>query len=406
MIVFRLDLRLNVIENLTNIPITFKSGVIHELRIHIPWTRITSEPVVVTINTLEFVAKLKDNSSQQQQNSTSRSSKSDLKSNLEGAAMPNPNLGSQAAVPAGYIQNIITKILFNICIIINNVVVKFVEDDMVLSVNMKSAECFSVNHLWEKTYVDIGNLASQVQQQSPEVNDNNREGEYHVRKVLQLNDVTICLDKLDKTTNKINFYQDPLIYRCSIQSRLDFKFNYSNLNLNNIDQQLKLIKLNFYCRKFDMSVTDTQLPMLIRLLELISAISDQSLVLRDADSFESSQEEETLDPSSQAKPNEIVKEPESSPQVPNQMLVLDMENEMTNSVLVDGKPQDQEGWLSWAWSYVPSVSNLMPNLEDPDNQQQTSQEANSIQTVIGFYLDEINIGFKVNPVLIIQRAVK
>ena len=31
----KLDLRLNVIENLTNIPVTFKSGVIHELRIHV-----------------------------------------------------------------------------------------------------------------------------------------------------------------------------------------------------------------------------------------------------------------------------------------------------------------------------------------------------------------------------------
>ncbi len=31
----KLDLRLNVIEDLANIPITFKSGVIHELRIHV-----------------------------------------------------------------------------------------------------------------------------------------------------------------------------------------------------------------------------------------------------------------------------------------------------------------------------------------------------------------------------------
>jgi len=31
----KLDLRLNIIENLTHIPITFKSGVIHELRIHV-----------------------------------------------------------------------------------------------------------------------------------------------------------------------------------------------------------------------------------------------------------------------------------------------------------------------------------------------------------------------------------
>ena len=39
----KLDLRLNVIENLTNMPITFKSGVIHELRIHVSLIEITNE---------------------------------------------------------------------------------------------------------------------------------------------------------------------------------------------------------------------------------------------------------------------------------------------------------------------------------------------------------------------------
>ena len=121
-----------MIENLTNIPITFKSGVIHELRIHIPWTRITSEPVVVTINTLEFVAKLKEPTSQHQP-ATPNSPNTSSTSSTSKDHNPTTTTASAplAAPPAGYIQNIITKILFNTCVIVNNVVVKFVEDDMV-----------------------------------------------------------------------------------------------------------------------------------------------------------------------------------------------------------------------------------------------------------------------------------
>ncbi|MGH0170122.1 UNVERIFIED_CONTAM: hypothetical protein FKN15_073408 [Acipenser sinensis] len=42
------------------LPFTFLSGHIHELRIHVPWTKLGSEPVVITINTMECILKLKE----------------------------------------------------------------------------------------------------------------------------------------------------------------------------------------------------------------------------------------------------------------------------------------------------------------------------------------------------------
>lgn len=56
----KLDLRLDAIEKAIHLPITFKSGFIHELRLHVPWTKLGSEPVVVTINTIECILKLRD----------------------------------------------------------------------------------------------------------------------------------------------------------------------------------------------------------------------------------------------------------------------------------------------------------------------------------------------------------
>ncbi|RNA25162.1 Vacuolar sorting-associated 13B [Brachionus plicatilis] len=343
-----LDLRLNVIENLTKIPIAFKSGVIHELRIHIPWTRITSEPVVVTINTLEFVAKLKDVESLN--HSTSSLNKSaEVPPSEPGSPIPEENAAQP--VPTGYIQNIISKILFNICIIVNNVIVKFVEDDMVLSFNMKSAEFYSVNELWEKTFVDVNTQ------------------KIDLKKILQLNDVTICLDKMDnKKSSKISNYQDPLIYRCSIESRLDFRYS-MGASSNNFDQQLKLIRLNFYCRKFDVSITDQQLPMVIRFVELIQAIVNGDLNLPKSEQHSELGLQVTENISHGLKIVEQLKksvEPEDS--------------------------ETQQGWMSWAWSYVPSVSSL---INEPNEQKSSTQvDSDDIHIIIGCYFDQFNLSFK------------
>jgi len=51
-----LDLRLEVLEEELQLPFSFVSGHIHELLIHVPWTKLTSEPIKVTINTIGELA--------------------------------------------------------------------------------------------------------------------------------------------------------------------------------------------------------------------------------------------------------------------------------------------------------------------------------------------------------------
>ena len=50
-----LDLRLDVLEAELHSPFTFSSGHIHELRIHVPWTKLASESIVITINTIGWL---------------------------------------------------------------------------------------------------------------------------------------------------------------------------------------------------------------------------------------------------------------------------------------------------------------------------------------------------------------
>lgn len=82
-----LDLRLEVLEEeLQSLQFSIVSGHIHELLIRVPWTKLASEPITVTINTIECIVKLKDdkrhgNSSESGSSSGSGNSGKDKRKN-------------------------------------------------------------------------------------------------------------------------------------------------------------------------------------------------------------------------------------------------------------------------------------------------------------------------------------
>lgn len=55
----------------------------------------------------------------------------------------------------GYVQSLIRRVANNVNIVVNNLILKYVEDDIVLSVNITSAECYTVDDLWERAFMDI-----------------------------------------------------------------------------------------------------------------------------------------------------------------------------------------------------------------------------------------------------------
>jgi len=148
---------------------------------------------------------------------------------------------------SGYLQSLMNKIANNVNIIVNNLIVKFVEDDIVLSLNVKSAEIYSASKNWERDFIELT---------APD---------FVLRRCINFIDLTVCLDKRD-ASGKIETYQDPVVYRCSIASRL-----YSKYESMHAKYPMET-KLNVYCERVDISLTDTQLPMLIRLIELAMAL--------------------------------------------------------------------------------------------------------------------------------------
>lgn len=57
-----------------------------------------------------------------------------------------------AVSPPGYIQSLMSKIINNISIVCNNVILKYLEEDIVLSLNARTVSLTSVDSKWETAF--------------------------------------------------------------------------------------------------------------------------------------------------------------------------------------------------------------------------------------------------------------
>ncbi|XP_028837760.1 vacuolar protein sorting-associated protein 13B isoform X2 [Denticeps clupeoides] len=316
----KLDLKLDVLEQELKLPFTFLSGHIHELRIHVPWTKLGSEPVVITINTMECILKLKDERQDDHEScgssSTSRSASDSAKSlakprRVQQAAPTDPDL------PPGYVQSLIRRVANNVNIVVNNLILKYVEDDIVLSVNITSAECYTVDELWDRAFMDIA---------APDL---------VLRKVINFSDCTVCLDKRN-ASGKIEFYQDPLLYKCSFRTRLHF--TYDNIN----SKIPAVIKIQTMVESLKLSITDQQLPMFTRIIELAIA-----LYYGEIGSHKETEVDEAF-----SRTREVVG---TGMEVDGDSQVTASPFTMPDQYMQTGVEADEQGWVSWAWSFVPAI---------------------------------------------------
>ncbi|XP_076767376.1 intermembrane lipid transfer protein VPS13B isoform X7 [Arvicanthis niloticus] len=363
----KLELKLDVLEQELKLPFTFLSGHIHELRIHVPWTKLGSEPVVITINTMECILKLKDGIQDDHEscgsNSTNRSTAENTKSSIkprriQQAAPTDPDL------PPGYVQSLIRRVVNNVNIVINNLILKYVEDDIVLSVNITSAECYTVGELWDRAFMDISAT------------------DLVLRKVINFSDCTVCLDKRN-ASGKIEFYQDPLLYKCSFRTRLHF--TYDNLN----SKMPSVIKIHTLVESLKLSITDQQLPMFIRIMQLGIA-----LYYGEIGNFKDNETEEPPCLSKDTLGNLTGTEDETR---------IDMQYPAPykGQELYSQDYEEPQGWVSWAWSFVPAIVSYDDGEEDylgsdlaSTLHQQKAQTLRDPIVSVGFYCTKATVTFK------------
>ncbi|CAH1404327.1 unnamed protein product [Nezara viridula] len=221
-----LDLDLEVLDQEFNLPFSFVSGHVHELHIHVPWTRIASAPVKVTINTIECVMKLKRPGQEQ---------KPKKKKKKTSAA--------SEETPPTYTTALANKVVYNLNITCNNLILKYVDEDIVLSMNIKTLSIVTVNKQWIPMYCVLtpDNLI--------------------LRKLVSLSDVTICLDKRN-ASGRIESYLEPLLYKCSLKIRISKTFPFLN-NFNAIKTTIAV-----HTDDVTLSISEPQVTMLLRIILL------------------------------------------------------------------------------------------------------------------------------------------
>uniref|UniRef100_A0A675B3R5 Chorein N-terminal domain-containing protein n=2 Tax=Anopheles darlingi TaxID=43151 RepID=A0A675B3R5_ANODA len=214
-----LDLKLDVLEEELQLPFNFLSGHIHELSIRVPWTKIASEPIVITINTIEFVLKLRDPNDR----------------TVPKREPPRKGKSVDEVPPPGYTASLISKIANNITIRCHNVILKYVEEDIVVSMNIQQLSMESADANWNAAFIDL----------SP---------------------TKVSLRKLINIAGKIEVCQEPVLYRSTLQVRMLVRYNVSS------QDRSSLTRIDVHSNFLDINVSSQQFPMLMRLFDLALAL--------------------------------------------------------------------------------------------------------------------------------------
>ncbi|XP_047111784.1 vacuolar protein sorting-associated protein 13B [Schistocerca piceifrons] len=333
-----LELRLEVLEQELQLPFSFASGHIHELLIHVPWTKLNSEPISITINTIECILNLKNEDTV----CPEATGHSGTTSVAAKESRRKPRNQENISAPPGYVQSMVNRIVSNINVQCNNLILKYVEEDIVLSVNVKTVTLQSANNEWKPSFADVSSV------------------DVTLRKVVSLTDLTICLDKRN-ASGKIEMYQEPLLYRCSLDIRLLCSY------LSPKSKRAKVTRIDVHCGRMDFSLTEQQVPMLMRLVLLLRALHSREL-----------QRSMRKDSSTGSHP--IVEDTDQD---------LDGDEDDNGG---DDEEKAEESWAGWALSFVPS---LYPahGTEEWENDQYIPVPGPTMHA--GFYMEQASVSLKV-----------
>ena len=221
--------------------------------------------------------------------------------------------------------SLIAKIINNISVICNNIVLKFIEEDIVISMNIQHLSVHSADHRWRRAFIDV----------SPT--------NVLFRKLINIIDFTICLDKRN-ASGKIEFVQEPILYKCSMELRLYRKHNAMS------PAKQATTRIDVQTNSLNLSISSQQFPMLMRLYDLFMALKSGRL---------------------QAKYSE---------------------NQQTQPSNENVEQGDDESWLLWAWNMIPAIL--------PDEQSdQPLDEDNKKIFEFGLFVDDINLVLKAQEFL-------
>lgn len=152
----------------------------------------------------------------------------------------------------GYMASLVNKIANNISIQCHNIIFKYIEDDLVMSMNVQLLSINSADVNWKPAFVDIS-LTKVL-----------------LRKLIDVTDLTICLDKRNES-GKIEMCEEPILYRCSMKVHLLRRYNVPTMHNSS------LLKMSIQSEAIHLNISSVQFPMVMRLMVLLYALKEGTL---------------------------------------------------------------------------------------------------------------------------------
>jgi hypothetical protein len=169
-----------------SLPVHVQRGSVRELRIRVPWLHLQTEPIEIIIDTIEIVVALQH----------------DLSHGAPPPMRPHTATASTADSPApahaggggdSWVQSLVQRALLNAALRVRNAVVKLVDGRAVASLSLRSFTLDSADGRWDRCFVELEGASRTL------------------RKVLELSDLTLCLDALGAGSSRVKRFERPLL---------------------------------------------------------------------------------------------------------------------------------------------------------------------------------------------------
>ncbi|THD19345.1 hypothetical protein D915_009991 [Fasciola hepatica] len=324
-ILTHLELRCHSLDHLLPHPLRFRSGQVHELRIHIPWTKLNSENIVITLNTVECILALESSERQTTVISTEPSvSNSNALNTVDGQEFV-------ATEAPGYLQSYLNRLISNVRFVVQNLNIKFLQDDIVLSMSSNRVEFFPTDAQWQSSYQFDHSSAN-----------------YMVHRKLQIFDITLCLDQAGPS-GFVDVYEEPIIYRFHLSCLIELVFSGDSKTSGPNATTIALVTtLNVHADKLDCRISPAQMHAVIRLLDVFSAIHSETVNWS------------VVGPCTNPRPPDLVNaDAQGVEETRDDPVKQSVDSEQADS-------QSSGSWASWVWSFVPSL--LPPTVESSEDE--------------------------------------
>ena len=232
-----------------SLPVHVQRGSVRELRIRVPWLHLQTEPIEIIIDTIEIVVALQH----------------DISDGAQPAIRPNtatPTSASTADSPApahaggggdSWVQSLVQRALLNAALRVRNAVVKLVDGRVVASLSLRSLTLDSADGRWDRCIVELEGASRTL------------------RKVLELSDLTLCLDALGAGSSRVMRFERPLLRAPLLALRAE-----APLLPSARMEGSPTLRLDALSHRLDVSVSEAQLGLLDGLVQAVQAAVEES----------------------------------------------------------------------------------------------------------------------------------